>query len=283
MHRLLKTIIGVVLATQAAVYADNGYNTDFIDLVEIVYGDGYLSQGGSEMVEQMFEGIELKGTRILDLGCGVGGPVLHLIKNHDVTVVGADPEAFMIHQGQSALEWLCADTNKSIKGCAYFVAMKDPLTLEQFPDGSFDIVTSKEAILHVPHKHKLSYFQEIFRVLKKGGQLVILDWQHSTPNYSDDVRAMMEMDGVPFHLNTPEEYHQIVVQAGFSNVSINDWTSILAEQTLQDLTTIDSQQSQIVNRFDKATYDYARNSWNIQGRAFKNRELLVGLIKAIKK
>lgn len=88
-----------------------------------------------------------------------------------------------------------------------------------------------------------------------------MDWQHSKPDYSDGVRAMMEMDGDPFHLNTPEEYHQTVVQAGFSHITIRDLTGTLAEQTLQDLSTIEPHQSQIVGKFGQEIYDYACNSW----------------------
>ncbi len=282
MNRLFKTSVATLLAAQTTICADNGYDSDFINLVEIVYGDGYLSQGGSEVVEQMFEGVELKGKRVLDLGCGIGGPALHLIKNHPVTVVGVDPEPLMIHKSSHALQQLRSDTIHPIKGSAYFVTMENPLNLKQFPDSCFDIVTSREAILHVPNEHKLNYYREIFRVLKKGGKLVIIDWQHRSPNYSDAVRTMMEMDGVPFHLTTPEEYHQIVEKAGFSNVLVKDMTMVSVDQTQHDLDTIKTNRNQIINKFGKETFDYALNSWNIQGQAFKDRELLVGLITARK-
>lgn len=282
MWRFIIASIANILAIVPGVHADSGYDNEFIDLVEIVYGDGYLSQGGSEMVEAMFEGIELDEKKVLDLGCGIGGPALDLIKNHSVTVVGVDPEVLMIEKSRAALKNLRASTNKTLKGSASFVTMQDPLSLEQFPSNSFDIVTSKEAILHVPNEHKLNYFREIFRVLKTGGELVIVDWLHSSPNYSDDVKAMMEMDGVPFHLTTPQEYQKIVQEAGFSDVTLNDLTNMLTEQTNEDLETIDSNKRQITDRFDKKTFDYARNSWDIQRKAFANKELLVFLIKAVK-
>ena len=268
-----------MLSTPLPLQAGQGYATNFVDLVEMVYGEGYLSQGGLAMVERMFERVELDENTLLDLGCGIGGPALHLVKNHAITVVGIDPEALMIHKSRIALEQL---RSTPLRGSAYFVAMEDPLTLEPFPDESFDIVTSKESILHVPHAHKLNYFREIFRVLKPGGQLVILDWQHRSPNYSDAVRKMMEIDGIPFYLTTPEEYRETVVQAGFSAVTIDDMTPYYAEQSQEDIALIDAKRLQIIEQFDQETYDNARESWSIQGQAFEDRELLVGLIKATK-
>ncbi|MCH9631704.1 MAG: 2-methoxy-6-polyprenyl-1,4-benzoquinol methylase, mitochondrial [Chlamydiae bacterium] len=282
MHQLLKATLAALLIALLPAYADNGYDTDFVDLVEIVYGQGYLSQGGSKMVEQMFQGIDLEKKRILDIGCGVGGPALHLAKNYNVSVVGIDPETSMIRRSQEALDKLQTNSKDSLKGSAYFAVMEDPLSLQQFPDNSFDIVTSKESILHVPLEHKQNYFREIFRVLKKGGQLVILDWLHRSPNYTEDISAMMEMDGVPFHLTTFSEYHQTVLLAGFSDVAINDLTGLIAKLTQQDLITIDAKQNQIIERFDQETCNYAHDSWNIQAKAFEDRELLVGLITAVK-
>lgn len=73
------------------------------------------------------------------------------------------------------------------------------------------------------------------------------------------------------------------MQAGFFDVVINDLTPLFAQQSQQDLAIIEAKQDQIVERFGKQTYDYAYNSWSIQGRAFEQRELLVGVMKAVKK
>ena len=269
-----------LLIYPSPICADNGYDTEFIDLLEIVYGEGYLSQGGSALVDRMFEGIELEGKTVLDLGCGIGGPALHLAKNHKTCVVGTDPDALMIQKSEAALERL--QKHIHVKGSAHFVLMEDPLTLQQFPDNSFDIVTSRESILHVPNEHKQHYFKEIFRVLKTGGQLVLLDWQHHSPNYSEEVKNMMEMDGVPFYLMTPEEYHQTIVQSGFSHITRTDLTDAFFKQTQDDLSIISTEQDRIIEEFGKETLDYSLNSWRIQGQAFERKELLVAFIKAKK-
>jgi cyclopropane fatty-acyl-phospholipid synthase-like methyltransferase len=276
MHHCFRLIIFCILLVQHPSYADNGYDADFIDLVELVYGEGYLSQGGPDIMDRMFEGVALDGRSILDLGCGIGGPALYLAENHAATIVGTDPDDIMIQRSQAALG------QAALKGTVTFVKMTDPLSLKQFPDNSFDIITSKEALLHVPFESKQDYFKEVYRVLKPGGHLVILDWMHSSPNYSADVKNMMEMDGVTFYLTTPQDYQKTIAHAGFSSVFLADFTALMADATEKDLAVIDEAKSQIIERFDEETYEYARHSWSIQGRAFAGRELLVGLIRARK-
>lgn len=43
-----------------------------------------------------------------------------------------------------------------------------------FPPQTFDVVFSKDSIVHIPDKHNL--MQDMFRVLKPGGLFVASDW-----------------------------------------------------------------------------------------------------------
>ncbi len=56
-----------------------------------------------------------------------------------------------------------------LKGSAQFILMDHPAHLNQFSDESFDLVISKETILHIPLEIKKAFFLEIARVLKPGG------------------------------------------------------------------------------------------------------------------
>ena len=50
------------------------YPIDYCKSLELAYGDGMMSEGGSKAIDELFENITLSpGQRLLDLGCGLGG------------------------------------------------------------------------------------------------------------------------------------------------------------------------------------------------------------------
>ena len=104
-----------------------------------------------------------EGTKVLDVGCGIGGSTRILAKsyNFDATGITISPK-----QVQRA-------TELTPEGVSAKFQVDNALNLS-FPDNSFDVVWSIEAGPHMPDKAK--YAQEMMRVLKPGGTLVVADW-----------------------------------------------------------------------------------------------------------
>ncbi|MGD1919977.1 MAG: methyltransferase domain-containing protein [Pleurocapsa sp.] len=102
-------------------------------------------------------------TTLLDVGCGIGGSSRILAKDYDfdVTAVTISPE-----QVKRAQELTPEGINAKFK-------VDDAMALS-FPDASFDVVWSVEAGPHMPDK--AVFAQELLRVLKPGGLLVVADW-----------------------------------------------------------------------------------------------------------
>ena len=198
--------------------ASKEYEDDFIALVEMVYGEGLLSQGGINSIDEMFHGINLDGLKLLNLGSGLGMYDIYLAKHNRVEIVGLDPQEILVQKANLNLE----KSKRDLKGTVSFLLMKNPDNLNEFLDNSFDIVFSKEAILHVPYEVKESYFKEIYRVLKPNGKIVIMDWMHTGPLYTANTKKMMEMDGIVFQLSTPFEYEDFLKKAGFNGIELID-------------------------------------------------------------
>lgn len=258
--------------------ASKEYEEDFIALVEMVYGEGLLSQGGVSSIDEMFHGINLDGLKLLDLGAGLGMYDIYLAKHNCVEIVGLDPQEVLVQKAALNLEKFKSD----LKGAVSFLLMKNSDNLNEFLDNSFDIVFSKESILHVLYEVKESYFKEIYRVLKPGGKIVIMDWMHSGPIYTANTKKMMEMDGIVFQLSTPSEYEDFLKKAGFNDIELIDTTSQHAELSEQNINTIVSLEEEIKSRFGEDTYNYSIESWTYQRDTFKTRELLTGVFKASK-
>lgn len=254
------------------------YEDDFIALVEMVYGEGLLSQGGINSIDEMFHGINLDGLKLLDLGSGLGMYDIYLAKHNRVEIVGLDPQEVLVQKAKINLEKSKID----LKGTVSFLLMKNSDNLDEFLDNSFDIVFSKESLLHVPYEVKESYFKEIYRVLKPNGKIVIMDWMHTRPVYTANTKKMMEMDGIVFQLSTPVEYENFLKKAGFNDIALIDTTAQHAELSQQNINTIASLEEEIKSRFGEDAYHYSIESWTYQRDAFKTKELLTGIFKAWK-
>lgn len=106
------------------------------------------------------------GDRVLDFGCGAGFDLLVAagLVGAGGLVCGMDLTQEMVER---ALE------NLSRAGVRGFEVKKVDSETIPYPDGFFDVVTSNGVINLSPHKQ--ACFQEIHRVLKRGGRFQFAD------------------------------------------------------------------------------------------------------------
>ncbi|MEY4297861.1 MAG: hypothetical protein RLZZ423_1040 [Cyanobacteriota bacterium] len=108
------------------------------------------------------------GSRVLDVGCGIGGSARILARDYGFEVLGIS-----ISPGQIARARALTP-----EGLPCRFAVMDALALE-LADGSFDAVWSVEAGPHMPDKQR--YADELLRVLRPGGLLAVADWNRRDP------------------------------------------------------------------------------------------------------
>jgi hypothetical protein len=48
-------------------------------MLELIWGKGYMAPGGPRNVAKLLNGIDTHGKRILDIGCGIGGPAFDIV------------------------------------------------------------------------------------------------------------------------------------------------------------------------------------------------------------
>ena len=104
-----------------------------------------------------------KGSRVLDVGCGIGGSSRILANDYGFDVVGISISQEQIKRANE----LTINNNS----CRFEVM--NALDLK-FPKGSFDGVWSVEAGPHIVDKQLFA--DEMLRVLRPGGVLAIADW-----------------------------------------------------------------------------------------------------------
>lgn len=206
------------------------YHKRMIDMLQVVWGEGFLSPGGPDEVARVIGGHDLRGQSVLDIGCGAGGIDIALVRDHGAGFVcGIDVEDTVLVQARSLI---------ARKGLAtrIGVAKVAPGPLP-FPPGAFDVVFSKDSIVHIPDKTAL--MADVFRVLKPGGWFVASDWligHDDTP--SPEMAAYIAAEGLDFGMASPARYKAAMVAAGFADLAIssrNAWYREVARAELARL------------------------------------------------
>jgi phosphoethanolamine N-methyltransferase len=253
---------------------DTEYSKEFTDLVEFLYGSDFLSQGGTKSVDRMFEGQILDGKKLLDIGSGLGGVDFYLAEKYKVDVIGIDPVERLVDDANNR------KSDHKLIGTVTFVHHNADSFSYPYPDNSFDIVFSKEAFLHIADKASL--LKEIFRVLRPGGQIIILDWLVESHELGPNITEMMVVDGLDLKMATPQEYTQYLHDAGFNQISSSPMNELYIGYTQDNIDKIKSNKSDLVHLFGEKEYEYSLKTWGIQKRIFELNEVLVTLLKATK-
>ncbi|KAK7024834.1 delta-sterol C-methyltransferase [Favolaschia claudopus] len=108
------------------------------------------------------------GMRILDVGCGVGGPARAIARFADVHVVGLNNNEFQVRRARGYTK------RDGLERQVEFVR-GDFMKLEElFGKDSFDAVYAIEATCHAPTWEGV--YGEIFKVLKPGGVFGVYEW-----------------------------------------------------------------------------------------------------------
>lgn len=207
------------------------YDDKLVTLLEALWGDGYLSPGGDDETALVLDGLQLAGLRVLDIGSGTGGCAFFIQQRFAPrSITGVDVEAGVVDK---------ANADAAVRGVGdtvRFVAVEPgPLP---FDDGSFDVVFSKDSIVHIADKHALA--AEIHRVLAPGGVFACSDWvKGDDAPKSEALLAYEELEGLGFDLASPDIYFAALRAAGFERISYVDRTPWLAAKTRSELAELD--------------------------------------------
>lgn len=157
------------------------------------------------------------GNRVLDVGCGVGGPMREIARFARAHVTGVNINGYQVQKARgynrrARLEDLCE------------VLETDFMNIPR-PAGSFDAVYAFEATCHAPDKTAL--FRELLRVLRPGGKVAIYEWcltdRYDARN-AEHVRLKRDIEegnGLP-DIWTVESTLECFDRAGFHVLDVQD-------------------------------------------------------------
>ena len=94
---------------------ESEYYVEMMTLLELIWGEGFMAPGGKGNVEKIVEGLELRDQRVLDVGCGVGGPAFVLADTYGANVAGIDLEPQLIELAQKRAQELGLDAKTDFR------------------------------------------------------------------------------------------------------------------------------------------------------------------------
>lgn len=163
-----------------------------------------------------------KGDKILDAGCGVGGAVLWLARNIGVTGTGIMISEVQLKKANKFLQ------KSGLNGINF---SKQNFFQTSFENESFDHIFGIESLCYAYPVQENAY-RELFRVLKPGGRIAIIDGvvkrRPDTQYESKNLDAFIEGYAVQT-MCTPEEIIDSLRKAGFKNIKAEDHTSYIAK------------------------------------------------------
>lgn len=120
---------------------------------------------GAEVSRELAGQAKLFNSRVLDVGCGLGGPSRMLADEYNCEVTGID---------------LSHEYIRTARGLSELVGLQDKTRFIQsnalelpFENGSFDVVWTQHVQMNV--RHKLKFYSEIQRVLRENGTFIYYD------------------------------------------------------------------------------------------------------------
>ncbi|KAG0547072.1 hypothetical protein BDA96_01G048000 [Sorghum bicolor] len=158
-----------------------------------------------------------KGMKVLDVGCGIGGPLIEIARFSSAMITGLNYNDYQISRGKELV--FSAGLNEQ---CSF---LKGDFMNMPIADNTFDAAYAIQATCHAPDAQGV--YSEIYRVLKPGQYFALDEWcltDRFDPNNGKHlaIKAEIELgDGLP-DIRTTRQCVQAMKDAGFEVICAKD-------------------------------------------------------------
>lgn len=156
------------------------------------------------------------GMRVLDIGCGIGGPLALIAQHTGAAVVGLNNNHAQVEKARNRA------ANANLELPADFI-ISDYMHIDA-PDASFDRAYAIESMPHATSKGQA--FAEAYRILKPGGLFASYDWcvtsrfDPADADHQHIKREIMIGNALP-DISLPQDVDRALEEVGFE-ILVND-------------------------------------------------------------
>ena len=183
---------------------EQGIEKDKVTRKDISSVDEFHIKGAEISLEIAHEGGIKEGQKILDAGCGIGGPARMLADVFECNVTGVDLTEEFIRTATLLSELV------SLNHLTEFIAAD--ATQLPFANETFDVVWTQHAQMNIRDKNQL--YSELFRVLKKEGKFIYYDIFSTGKKDLIFPLPWADDDSINF-LITTDDYEKLLTEIGF--------------------------------------------------------------------
>ena len=179
-------------------------------------GDESIADAVMGVEALLMQALDIRqGMRVLDVGCGIGGPARNIARKSGACITGLN-----ISEKQLDI----ARHRTAEAGLTHLIdyQLGDAMDMP-FEDSSFDAIYILEAGCHMPDKR--AFIAECARVLKADGAIASVDWAQASGLTDAEVATYIEpilrLHAVP-HLATLEELHEYLEAANLHVITVEN-------------------------------------------------------------
>ncbi len=168
---------------------------------------------GAEVSRELAASINIEGLKVLDVGCGLGGPSRMLADEFNCNVTGIDISREFVRTAQKLSELV------HLENCTNFIygnALQLP-----FKHKEFDVVWTQHVQMNIEDKNK--FYSEIKRVLTNNGIFMYYDIFKTGKEKINYPMPWADVSAISF-LSTHEKVQCILVSLGFKEIQNTNQT-----------------------------------------------------------
>jgi len=228
------------------------YTNNGILRYEKIFGKHFISTGGLDTTKEFVSMLDLQpGQRVLDVGAGI------------------DLSTNMIALGNQRL---AEEPDERVT-----LQITDA-TKVKFEPESFDVIYSRDAIIHIGDKKAL--FESFYRWLKPGGKVLISDYCHGPPPHS--VAFQQYVAQRDYQLLTPMQYGQVLETVGFRELRAKDNTEMFKACLTKEIAATKAVKEGFIREFSQKDYDDIVDGWSDKLERVASGDQRWGLFYAVK-